>query len=49
MSMPGDGSAWDVMESYRRLQTAVIKLTAWQGITPQDLIDEELLQKEDLE
>lgn len=49
MSMPGDGPAWDVMESYRRLQSAVVKLTAWQGITLQDLIDEELLQKEDLE
>ena len=49
MSMPCDGPAWNVMESYRRLQTAVIKLTAWQGITPQDLIDEEILQKEDLE
>lgn len=49
MSMPGDGPVWDVMGSYRRLQAAVIKLTAWQGITPQDLIDEELLQKEDLE
>ena len=49
MSKPGDGPAWDAMESYRRLQTAVIKLTARQGITLQDLIDEELLEKEDLE
>lgn len=40
---------WDIMESYRRLQAAVVKLTAWQGITLQDLIDEELLQEEDLE
>ena len=49
MSEPGGGPVWDVMESYRRLQAAVVKLTAWQGITLQDLIDEELLEKEDLE
>lgn len=47
--MSGAGPEWDIMESYRRLQTAVVKLAAWQGITLQDLIDEELLQEEDLE
>lgn len=49
MSKPGGGPVWDVMESYRRFQTAVVKLTAWQGITLQDLIDEELLEEADLE
>ena len=46
--MSNTGPVWNVMESYRRLQTAVIKLTAWQGITLQDLIDEGLLRDGDM-
>ena len=49
MSGPSDNPFWDVHEHITRLQNAVIKLAAWQGIDVQDLIDEELLEEADLE
>lgn len=48
MNGPSDNPFWDVHERITRLQNAVIKLAAWQGVDVQDLIDEELLHESDL-
>ena len=48
MSGPSGNPFWDVHEHITRLQNAVIKLAAWQGIDVQDLYDEELLQEGDM-
>lgn len=48
MTKPDDNPFWDVKGQIDRLQTAVHKLTKWQGLSIQDLIDEELLQEKDM-
>lgn len=40
--------SWDVKGQIERLQNAVIKLSAWNGIDLQDLYDEELLRDGDM-
>ena len=48
MTKPSDNPYWDVAGQIERLQQAVRKLSAWQGIELQDLFDEELLQEKDM-
>lgn len=48
MSGPSGNPFWDVKGQIERLQNAVIKLVAWNGIDLQDLYDEGLLQEGDM-